>query len=359
MKKINVSLVSKLVIMTFLLLGFGLIMIYSASVVEGARDFGNKWHFVLLQLKWAGVGIMGMFIVSMIPPKLWEKSAPLLLLLGIFLLVVVIIPGLGTKVQGARRWLVLPGVTIQPAEFIKFIEVIYLSTWLHARRVSLVQFGFFIALTSGLIMLQPDMGTTLVVTILAVVLYYLSGYPVKNLLIIGSVGIVLGAILIIAEPYRLDRVKTFIDPLHDTQGSSYHMRQVLLSLGSGGVGGLGIGRSRQKYAYLPEATTDSIFAVVGEELGFVGGVTLILAFLYYLSLIFKIASSENDKFTSTLVAGVGAWIGLQVCLNLSAMVALTPLTGVPLPLVSYGGSALITILAGIGLVISVARHQKN
>ena len=344
--------------MTLILLGFGLIMIYSASVAEGARDFGNKWHFVLLQLKWAGAGLIAMMVMSYIPPKVWEKFAPALLLLGLFLLLLVVIPGIGTKVQGARRWLVLPGITLQPSELIKLIEVIYLSSWLHSRKITLAQFGFFVSLMAGLIMLQPDMGTTLVVVLLAVAMYFLSGYPVKHLLAIGGIGIVLGSIMIIAEPYRVDRVKTFIDPLQDTQGSSYHIRQVLLSLGSGGISGLGIGRSRQKYAYLPEATTDSIFAVVGEELGFAGGIVLILAFVYYLSLIFKVASGDHDRFSSTMVAGVGAWIGLQVCLNLAAMVALTPLTGVPLPLVSYGGSALITMLGGVGLVLSVARQRK-
>ncbi len=358
MKRIQISLASRLVIMTFVLLGFGLIMIYSASVAEGARDFGNKWYFVLLQLKWAGVGLFGMFIFSRINPSFWQKMAPYMIMLGLFLLLLVIIPGIGTKVQGARRWLVLPFVTLQPSELIKFIEVVYLSSWLTMRKITLAQFGFFVALVAGLIMLQPDMGTTLVATLIAVTMYFLSGYPVKHLLYIGAAGLIFGSIMIVAEPYRLNRVKTFIDPLHDQEGSSYHIRQVLLSLGSGGVSGLGIGRSRQKYAYLPEATTDSIFAVVGEELGFIGGVGLILAFLYYLSLIFKVATAEHDKFASTLAGGVGAWIGLQVCLNLAAMVALTPLTGVPLPLVSYGGSALVTMLGGVGLVLSVARRQK-
>jgi cell division protein FtsW len=358
MRKIHVSLVSRIVIMTIILLTFGLIMIYSASVAEGARDFGNKWHFVQLQLKWTGVGLIGMIITSLVPAKVWAKLSPALLLFGLTLLLLVVIPGIGTKVQGARRWLVLPGMTIQPSELIKVIEIVYLSSWLHSRKISLPQFGFFIALTSGLIMLQPDMGTALVVTILAVTLYFLSGYPVKNLLVIAGIGLTIGSILIISAPYRLERVKTFLDPLHDTQGSSYHIRQVLLSLGSGGISGLGIGRSRQKYAYLPEATTDSIFAVVGEELGFIGGTLLVLAFLYYLSLIFKVAAGEKDKFAQAMVSGIGAWIGIQVCLNLAAMVALTPLTGVPLPLVSYGGSALITMLGGVGLVLSVARHQK-
>jgi len=357
MRKLNLTLYIRILTMTVLLLGFGLIMIYSASVAEGARDFGNKWHFVLLQLKWATIGFIGMAIIGFTPPKLWEKLSPLLLFVGLALLFLVIIPGVGTKVMGARRWLVLPGITLQPSELMKFLQVIYLSSWLCNKKVTLVQFGAYLAVVAGLIMLQPDMGTTLVVVLLAFAMYFLTGYPFKHFLILGGVGILVGMIMIIAEPYRLARVKTFIDPMHDAQGSSYHIRQVLLSLGSGGISGLGIGRSRQKYAYLPESTTDSIFAVVGEELGFIGGVALILAFLYYLSLIFKVAASVSDRFTSSLVAGIGAWFALQVCLNLAAMTALTPLTGVPLPLVSYGGSALITMLAGVGLVLSVARHQ--
>lgn len=359
MKRIQFSPSTRLILMTILLLSFGLIMIYSASVAEGARDFGNKWHFVLLQLKWAGFGLFAMFGLSLFPPRFWEKLSPFILMGGLCLLLLVIIPGVGTLVQGARRWLVLPGLTLQPSELIKFIEVVYLSAWLTSAKRTLLQFGVFVALLAGLIMLEPDMGTTLVVTLLAVALYFLSGYPLKHLLTLALFGLIIGSGLILAEPYRLDRVKTFLDPLNDPQGSSYHMRQVILSLGSGGISGLGIGRSRQKYAYLPEATTDSIFAVVGEELGFIGGVFLILSFVYYLSLIFKIAAHEHDKFSSTLVSGVGAWIGLQVCLNLAAMVALIPLTGVPLPLVSYGGSALVTMLAGIGLILSVTRHEKT
>lgn len=359
MKKISLNLSTRLFAMTILLLGFGLIMIYSASVAEGARDFGNKWHFVLLQLKWAGVGLCGMLGISLIPPRIWEKLAPFLMVLGLILLFLVVIPGIGTKVQGARRWLVLPGVVLQPSELIKFVNVVYLSSWLHSRRISFLQFSLFFAVTGGLIMLQPDLGTTLVVAIISILLFFLAGYPLRQFLSLGVLGFAAVVLMIIAEPYRLNRVKTFLDPLHDPEGTSYHMRQVILSLGSGGVAGLGIGRSRQKYAYLPEATTDSIFAVVGEELGFIGGALLVLAFIYYLSLIFKIAARADSHFSSSLAAGVGIWIAVQVCLNLSAMVALAPLTGVPLPLVSYGGSALVTMLAGIGLVLSVARTSHR
>jgi cell division protein FtsW len=207
-------------------------------------------------------------------------------------------------------------------------------------------------------MLEPDMGTTLVVVALAITMYFLAGYPLRHFVLVGGVGIVVGIIFIVTSSYRLDRVKTFFNPAIDPQGSSYHIRQVLLALGSGGMTGVGIGRSRQKYEYLPEATTDSIFAVAGEELGFIGAGLLILAFLYLLSLIFQLATHTHDSYSKLLVAGVGAWFSLQFILNLAAMVALTPLTGVPLPLVSYGGSALVTMLAGIGIVLAVARTEK-
>lgn len=358
MRRLTFSLSTQIVLTILVLLGFGLLMIGSASVAEGARDFGNKWHFIALQLKWALAGGVLAFILSRIHPLLWQKLAVPILLVGVILLVLVIIPGVGTKVLGARRWLVLPGLVLQPSELIKLVEVIYLSAWFTTRKVTLPQFGFFVSVIAGLIMLQPDLGTTLVVSTLAVALYFITGYPVKHLLAIAALAVVAITGFIFSSSYRLDRVKTFLDPTHDPLGSSYHIRQVILALGSGGVAGVGIGRSRQKYEYLPESTTDSIIAVAGEELGFIGVILILGTFLYLLSLIFKVASHSRHPFNAALAAGVGSWISLQVVLNLAAMVALTPLTGVPLPLVSYGGSALLTVLMGLGLVLAVARVER-
>lgn len=358
MKKLEFSLFSRILILTLTLLVFGLIMIYSASVSEALRDFGNKWHFVLLQLKWGGAGIALMLLLSVIPIRSWRRLAPAILIVGLLLLLLVAIPGIGTKVQGARRWLILPFFNLQPAELMKLVQVIYLASWLKDRRVKLAQFLTYLAVVAGLIMLEPDLGTTLVVVILAVAMYFLAGYPLTSLFLIGGGVLTGGIIAIVAAPYRLARVMTFFNPSQDPLGTSYHIRQVILALGSGGIAGLGIGRSRQKYEYLPEATTDSIFAVVGEELGFVGGVILIALFGYLIYLIFRVAAKARQPFAALLAGGVGTWLAVQVLLNLSAMVALTPLTGVPLPLVSYGGSALITILAGIGLVLGVAREER-
>ena len=357
-RPLNITLSSQIIITTLVLLAFGLVMIGSASVAEGARDFGNKWHFVLLQLKWAAAGGVLSFVISRIHPGLWQKLAVPILGVGVLLLFLVIIPGIGTKVLGASRWLVLPGIVLQPSELIKLVQVIYLSAWMTSRRVTLTQFMAYTGLIAGLIMLQPDLGTTLVVSGLAISLYFITGYPVKQLMTIVGVAVVAVIMFIGSSSYRIDRVKTFLDPTHDPLGSSYHIRQVILALGSGGVTGVGIGRSRQKYEYLPESTTDSIIAVAGEELGFVGISLVMVTFIYLISRIFKVAAMCKHPFNAALSAGVGSWISLQVVLNLAAMVALTPLTGVPLPLVSYGGSALMTILMGLGLVIAVARVEK-
>ena len=356
MRKLSLSYSSRILAITIILLGFGLIMIYSASVAEAARDFGNKWYFVSLQFRWALLGLFGTLVISRFHPQFFAKMAPLVMVVGLILLLLVAIPGIGTKVMGARRWLIVPGVKFQPAELIKLIEIIYLSLWLQAKKVTLLQFGIFTALVGGLIMLEPDMGTTLVVVALAITMYFLAGYPLRHFVLVGGVGIVVGIIFIVTSSYRLDRVKTFFNPTIDPQGSSYHIRQVLLALGSGGMTGVGIGRSRQKYEYLPEATTDSIFTIVGEELGFIGGVLLITLLLSLSLLAFRVASNTHDQFSRLLAAGVALLFTTQTFVNLASMVALVPLTGVPLPLISYGGSSLMTTFLALGILAGVARQ---
>lgn len=352
------SLAFQLTFLTLALLGFGLLMIYSASVSEALKDFGDKFYFARLQFKWALVGLVGLIFFSKINLKTLRSIAPALMLGGFILLVLVAIPGVGTKVQGARRWLVLLGFNFQPSELIKIIEVIYLSSWLNSKKVTLGQFIAFLALLAGLILLQPDMGTTIVVSLIAVSMYFLAEYPIQNILVLIASGLIGGLGLILTSPYRASRLQTFLNPATDPLGSSYHIRQILLALGSGGLMGVGIGKSRQKHEYLPESTTDSIFAVVGEELGFIGAIIVIGVLLYLIYLGFKIAAESKDVFQKTLAGGITTWFAIQVILNLTSMVALTPLTGVPLPLISYGGSALITMLAGIGILINIARNNK-
>ncbi len=347
----------KLFSLTLLLLLFGLLMIYSASVAEALHDFGDKFYFVKQQLKWAGLGLVGLAFFSRINLKTLRKSAPAILVFGLVLLVLVLVPGIGHKIHGARRWLSLPFFTLQPSELMKLIELIYLSVFLNSKPVSFFQFLSFIGFIALLVLLQPDMGTTLVLLSSAIAVYFLAEYPLKNILALAGVSLIALVFLIILSPYRASRLKTFLNPMHDPLGSSYHIRQILLAFGSGGLSGVGLGKSRQKHNYLPESTTDSIFAVIGEELGFIGGVMLIFLFAYFIYLGFQITERTQDKFARTLAGGITSWFAIQVVLNLASMVALTPLTGIPLPLVSYGGSALITMLSGIGLLINISRHN--
>jgi len=343
---------------TLLLTAFGVLMVYDASVVEAYRDFSDKLHFAKLQLVWAVVGILSMLVVTRIPLGLVKKLALPFFAFTVLLLIAVIIPGVGQQVQGARRWLIFGPITIQPSEIVKLSFAIYLSVWLENKR----KFSHFLALSVvilALVMAQPDLGTSLVVIATGITIYFLSGAPLMSLGLMIASGAVAGLGLILSSPYRKARLLTFLNPASDPLGASYHIRQILIALGSGGLLGVGIGRSRQKYEYLPEATTDSIFAVIGEEIGFIGSAIFIILFLMLIFRGFTIARKAKTTFAQLLAGGITAWIGIQALLNLSAMVALVPLTGVPLPLISYGGSSLVTVLTGVGLLLNVSRNKHH
>ncbi|MBI3954560.1 putative lipid II flippase FtsW [Candidatus Collierbacteria bacterium] len=335
---------------------FGLVAVYNASVVEGYSVFNDKYHFAKQQLFWILAGILVFLTLSRFPPLSFKKVALPLFLTALFFLLLVLIPGIGAKVLGARRWLALGPVRFQPSELMKLSLIVYLSVWLQSKR-SLSSFIAIIFLCLGLIMLQPDLGTAIIIATTSFIIYYLSGTSVNKLFAFsGLLGLIV-SLLILFSPYRLQRLKTFLDPTSDPLGSSYHINQILLSLGSGNWFGVGLGRSRQKYAYLPEATTDSIFAIIAEETGFIGGLFTVALLLALTLLAFKIAHQQSDSFAKLLASGVAVLIMTQTFLNIASMTALVPLTGVPLPLISYGGSSMLTIFAALGILSSVARHQ--
>lgn len=340
--------------LVILLTLFGLIVVFDASVVEAYQQFGDKFYFLKLQAVWAVVGLIGLFVVSFIPAKVWSNFAMPFFFLSVILLIAVLLPGVGVEVQGARRWLDLGFTTLQPSELAKLAAVIYLSSWL-SKHQRFLPFIFITSILLGLVILQPDMGTAVILSLTAFSLYFLSGAPIKNLLTIGLIGAVIGLGLIVISPYRLNRLKTFLDPSTDPLGASYHIRQVLIALGSGGWSGQGIGRSRQKYQYLPEATTDSIFAVIAEETGFIGSSMVILALISLVNRGIRISRLASTKFTQLLAGGITSWFALQTLINLSAMVAILPLTGVPLPFISYGGSSLITMLVASGILLNISK----
>lgn len=340
------------------LLIIGLIMVLDASIIEAYTQFSDKYHFIKLQAKWMGLGFIGLLTASFIPLK-WIKKISAPLMLGtVVLLILVLIPGIGSKVQGARRWIRLGSFVLQPSELTKLAAVMYFPAWL-TRHQRAGPFAAILGVITALLMLEPDLGTSIIIFIVAFSMYYLSGAPREMVAKISGAAVVLAVIMVVSSPYRLNRLKTFIDPTSDPTGTSYHIRQIRISLGSGGLTGTGFGRSRQKFQYLPEATTDSIFAVIGEETGFIGAMIVMTLFAIIIIRSLKLVADYTDEYAKLLAVGVVGWIGAQTALNLSAMVSLVPLTGVPLPFISYGGSSLVTTMAGVGLLLNSTRYRKR
>ena len=334
---------------------FGLVAIYDASVIDAFRTFEDKFHYVKQQAVWICIGVVAALVTSSFPTAFLKKYAHIIYGATLFLVVIVLIPGIGSKYLGARRWIDIGITVIQPSELLKIGLVIYLAKWLETER-TLKQFLAFIGLNIILVMLEPDLGTSIIIIGTSFMMYYLSGAKIKDIATFCAVLLLAISALILVSPYRVNRLKTFLDPTTDPLGSSYHINQILYGLGSGGLNGVGLGKSRQKYAYLPEATTDSIFVIIAEEFGFIGSSLLIAVLVGLLLSSFKVAMNVNDKFDKLLASSISLLFLIQIFVNLSSMVALVPLTGVPLPFISYGGSSLVTNFIALGLLINIAKH---
>lgn len=352
--KLDIALLLAVVGLTL----FGLFMIFDASSYIAFRDFGDKYTYIKNQSLWVVIGFVALLGASYFDyRKLYNLALPILIA-AIALLVLVFIPGFSVTALGATRWINFGFFVLQPSEFAKLALVIYLSAWFSTKEKGrLPAFLLLVGLVIGLIMLQPDMGTAVIIFGVAVMLYFLSGASVLHILTIIPIVGILGFLLILIEPYRLSRLTTFLNPTQDIQTSSYHLRQILIALGSGGVFGVGLGNSLQKYAYLPEATTDSIFAIMAEEIGFFGVIIVIGIFLFIIYCGFTVAMNARDKFGKLLAGGITTFLAIQTLVNLGAQTALIPLTGVPLPFLSYGGSALVIDLLAIGIIINVSRQS--
>ena len=342
---------------------FGLLMVADASAVVAQRDFGNQFHYLQRQSIWLVSGLITLLGISRINYRYFKKTAVPLLLFSIAILIAVLIPQLGTERLGARRWLGVGIFSFQPAEIAKLALILYgasLLTANHLRKQSSSHFLPFLivdALVAFLIILEPDLGTAVIVAAIGFVLCFLAGVPSWKLFIFLTAALALAMALIFSSTYRQERLLTFMQPNRDPQGASYHIHQILLALGSGGLWGQGIGQGKQKYAYLPEVTTDSIFAVIAEELGFIGATAFIIIVSLLVFRCLHLSTQAPDQFGKLLVAGVGFWIGFQTLVNLGSMVTILPLTGIPLPLVSYGGSSFLVTMIGLGMVLSVSRER--
>lgn len=333
----------------------GLLFVLESSITESISTFGEPYYLLKRQAMWLAIGSLGCLIASFMPITLWQKFSAPAYLGALALLLLLFIPGFSEPFNGARRWLLLGPVVIQPTEFIKLGIVLFFSSWL-VKHQRLLPFLFLTAIPALAVILQPDLGSTLVIAGIAFGLYFVAGGKMAHLTSVALLGLLMIVVAIGGSEYRQQRLLTFLNPELDPLGSSFHIRQITLALGRGGLLGQGIGNSQQRHAFLPEPSTDSIFAVTAEEVGFVGGITIISIYAFLLWQIYRsIKKHDPSSYEFLLGTGIFLWIGLQTVLNLSAVVALVPLTGVPLPLFSYGGSSLVTILFALGIVIQLAK----
>ncbi len=341
--------------LTILLTILGLLSVANTSAPLAVSTFHDPLFFVKQQLVWAALGFVALIVAYVTPYTLWKTFAPHIFVGTLILLVMVLIPGFGSRLLGARRWISIGPVVFQPSEFIKLALALFFA-WMADRKMKIKYYAWTLVAVSGLVMLQPDLGTTITIVVVGFVQMFISGFPVLTLGIFGGGGAIAALILVLTSSYRRDRLVSFFSHDSDPTGTSYHVRQILLALGSGGLFGVGLGQSKQKQLFLPETATDSVFAVIAEELGFVGAFCLILLLTYFCLRAFKIAKNAPDRFSQILATGIATWLAGQMFLNIASMVSLTPLTGIPLPFFSYGGSSLTMILLSVGILLQISRY---
>jgi cell division protein FtsW len=347
-----------LVLVTLALVAFGLVMVYSASSARALLAANDPAYYLKRQALYAVIGLIALVFFSRFDYRRLQHAAGPLLLTSFFLLVAVL--GIGIAVNGARRWLPLGPFAFQPSELAKLAVALWVAGIL-ARRPApkslgeLVRpIGMVVGASCVLILIEPDLGSALAIAIMATAVLLVSGTPLRVLLGGGGIGMTLVLAAIWLEPYRRARIFSFLDPWHDPQGAGFQAVQAMIALGSGGIFGVGLGESVQKIYYLPEASTDMIFAIIGEELGLIGALAVIAAFALFAYAGFNIAIRCRDPFGKRLGAGLTALVCGQAAVNVSAVMGLAPLTGVPLPFVSYGGSSLVISLASVGILLNIA-----
>lgn len=346
---------------------FGLIMVGSASSVLGEQFRNDPFYFLKHQLLYGLLfGIIAFFVGLYTPYGKLRKFAVPAILIAIFLLILVFVPGLKVVSGGSARWIGIGPVTLQPSELAKLGFILYLAALLERKgadikdfKKSVVPFLVITAVISVLIILQPDIGTLFTITAIGLSMVFSAGFRIRHLAFIGLAGAAAFSLLVSTAHYRLARLFVYLHPELDPQGIGYQINQALLAVGTGGIWGLGFGRSRQKYSYLPEPAGDSIFAIISEELGFIRVTIVLLAFAVIIYRGYKIAEAAPDMFGRLLATGITSWILVQTFVNIASVMAITPLTGIPLPFISYGGSALIALLFVSGVLLNISKHTPS
>ena len=319
---------------------FGLVMIASAGIAYSRTRFGDSYFFFKHQL-----------FYGVVP--------------GLIFLFMFFVPGLGSRIYGASRWLQLGSFSFQPSEMLKLSIILYLAAWLENRleRVKdfyegLVPFLAIIGFVSFLLIKQPDMGTLGVIILISMSIFFVSGAKISHIAMMALGGFLSLVMLIKFESYRMDRLMVYLHPEIDPRGIGYQINQALLAIGSGGVLGLGLGNSLQKFNYLPEPVGDSIFAIIGEELGMVGAVFVVALFILLAARGLKIAKNAPDRFAKLAAIGISSWIFFQSFINISAICGIIPLTGIPLPFISYGGTSIIFLMIGVGILLNISKYSE-
>ena len=345
----------------------GLQSVYSATFALAITEYHNVFYFLMRQAMGAALGVALLFAFMSIDYRWWRFLSPFIFLGALAGLVLVTIPGFGSTQYGASRWLQIgPLPAVQPSEFMKIAMILLLAAWLSSssRRVADFKTGLLpivgvVGVVSFLIMRQPDFGTVLVIILTAGTMYFLAGASLPTLTMIVFSGLAGGAFLITTAAYRVERWQSFLNPWQDPQGTGFHIIQLLIALGTGGITGLGIGASRQKFFYVPGAHTDGIFAIIGEELGFIGCMVVILLFAAVIYRGARIVQHAPDRFGALLASGIIGWIAYQTLINIGGITQAIPLTGIPLPFISYGGSSLAATMAAVGILLSISRYSKG
>lgn len=353
-----------------ILISLGILILVSVSAVLSQEKFGYPTYFWFHQIIYGLFpGLILAFILFKIPLPFFKKWAFALFIINLIILGLVFIPKIGVQIGGASRWINLGSFSFQPAEFLKISFILYLAAWLSnptkvstsrqkkSKKINVMLGAFLviIGILSLFLIFQPNVGTLGIIFATALLMYFGSGTPIWHTIFVILTGIGLLLLLIRIAPYRLSRFLVFLNPEIDPLGKGYQIKQALIAVGSGGILGLGLGLSRQKFGFLPQSIGDSIFAIFAEEGGFVGAAILIFLFLFFIWRGFKILKNAPDKFSQLTALGIVSWISLQAFVNMGSMIGILPLTGIPLPFISYGGSHLIAELIGVGILLNISR----
>ncbi|MDD4333347.1 MAG: putative lipid II flippase FtsW [Patescibacteria group bacterium] len=355
----------KLITTVGIIIIFGLVMLSSASAVKAYSIFGSTYYYFVHQLFGLAIGLLAFWFFSRADYHVWRKYAFWFLIVSVVLLLLVFIPGLSAHYGKARSWINIFGYSLQPSEFVKISFLLYLAAWLETRQKKLDDFsqgiGPFTAVLgviAGLMILQPDIGTLFIISITSLIVYFVGGGKLKHIFTILLIGALCLVALLFLKPYQMNRFKCMADPSFSSNDICYQVNQSLIAVGSGGLFGRGLGQSRQKFMYLPEVQGDSIFAIIGEEIGLIFSSVLVFLYVYLFYRGYLISKNAPDGFGRILAIGIVTWLVMQAIINIGGMINLMPMTGVPLPFISYGGSAILAALIAMGILVNISKQTR-